>query len=110
MIGAALLLCFGVLGKNLEHVHWLFVPLNVSLLCFVMGLQNAVVTKLSNAEIRTMHVTGMATDMGIELGKLCYWNSRQHGSLAPRVLADWGKMKLLAVLIGCFFLGECSAR
>lgn len=105
MIEAVLLLCFGVLGKNLEQFRWFFVPLTVSLLCFVMGLQNAIITKLSNAEIRTTHVTGMVTDIGIELGKLFYWNFRLHDSLAPRVLANRGKIKLLAVLIGCFFLG-----
>ena len=40
----------------------------VALLCFTMGLQNAIITKISNAEIRTTHVTGLATDIGIELG------------------------------------------
>jgi len=36
----------------------------------LMGLQNAVVTRISNARIRTTHVTGMVTDIGIELGNL----------------------------------------
>jgi uncharacterized membrane protein YoaK (UPF0700 family) len=40
------------------------------MLCFIMGLQNATVTKISGARIRTTHVTGMITDVGIELGKL----------------------------------------
>ena len=39
-------------------------------LSFLMGLQNAVVTRISNARIRTTHVTGMVTDIGIELGNL----------------------------------------
>jgi uncharacterized membrane protein YoaK (UPF0700 family) len=105
MLEAGLLLCFGILGKNLEHVHWLFIPITVSLLCFVMGLQNAMITKISNAEIRTTHVTGMVTDIGIELGKLIYWNSSRHDPSRPPVLANRSKIKLLAVLIGCFFLG-----
>jgi len=33
----------------------------VLLLCFMMGLQNAVISKLSNAEIRTTHVAGIVT-------------------------------------------------
>jgi len=33
------------------------VPATVMLLCFVMGLQNAVISKLSRAEIRTTHIT-----------------------------------------------------
>ena len=36
-------------------------------LSFLMGLQNAVVTRISNARVRTTHVTGMVTDIGIEL-------------------------------------------
>ena len=35
-----------------------------------MGLQNAVVTRISHARVRTTHVTGMVTDIGIELGNL----------------------------------------
>ena len=73
MLEAVLLLCFGLLGSNLERHRLLFVPVTVVLLCFVMGLQNAIITKISRAEIRTTHVTGLVTDMGIELGKLIYW-------------------------------------
>jgi uncharacterized membrane protein YoaK (UPF0700 family) len=40
------------------------------LLRFVMDLQNILFTKLSNAEIRTMHMTGIVTFIGIESGNL----------------------------------------
>ncbi|MCX8281131.1 YoaK family protein [Phyllobacterium sp. 0TCS1.6C] len=40
-------------------------------LSFLMGLQNAIVTRISNARIRTTHVSGMATDIGIGIGMLC---------------------------------------
>ncbi len=39
-------------------------------LSFLMGLQNATVTRISNARVRTTHVSGMATDIGIDLGAL----------------------------------------
>jgi len=39
-------------------------------LSFLMGLQNAVVTRISNARVRTTHVSGMSTDIGIGLGML----------------------------------------
>jgi uncharacterized membrane protein YoaK (UPF0700 family) len=39
-------------------------------LSFLMGLQNATVTRISNARVRTTHVTGMVTDIGIEIGNL----------------------------------------
>ena len=35
-------------------------------LSFLMGLQNATSTLISNARVRTTHVSGMATDLGIE--------------------------------------------
>lgn len=104
LLEAALLLCFGVLGAWLSHIEGLFVPLTVMLLCFIMGLQNAVITKLSHAEIRTTHITGIVTDIGIELGKLLYWNSPQRRELPP-VRVDRQRLWVLGGLAGCFFVG-----
>lgn len=44
----------------------------VLILClsFFMGLQNAVVTRISNARVRTTHISGTSTDIGIELAML----------------------------------------
>jgi len=105
VVEAGLLMCFGLIGGNLDRHMGLFVSATVMLLCFIMGLQNAMITKLSKAEIRTTHVTGIVTDIGIELGKLCYWNSpRRHLGEAP-VRADLPRLKLLASLLGMFFSG-----
>ena len=74
------------------------------LLCFIMGLQNAVISKLSKSEIRTTHITGTVTDIGIELGKALYWNAP--GALPQdRVVGNWNKLRFLASLATCFFLG-----
>jgi uncharacterized membrane protein YkvA (DUF1232 family)/uncharacterized membrane protein YoaK (UPF0700 family) len=105
IVEAGLLVCFGLLGGNLEHHEWLFVPATVMVLCFIMGLQNAMVTKASNAEIRTTHVTGMVTDIGIELGKLFYWNLSRADADKPLVLANRQKLLVLVTLVGLFFLG-----
>ncbi|CAN7655924.1 YoaK family protein [Rhizobium sp. LjRoot30] len=43
------------------------VPLLVGGLAFIMGLQNAIVTHISEARVRTTHVSGMATDLGMEV-------------------------------------------
>jgi uncharacterized membrane protein YoaK (UPF0700 family) len=104
LVEATLLLCFGLLGSHLNDMDWLFVPATVMLLCFMMGLQNALITKLSNAEIRTTHVTGMVTDIGIELGKLFYWNAAVRPNSRP-VMADRHKLRLLTVLVGMFLVG-----
>jgi uncharacterized membrane protein YoaK (UPF0700 family) len=103
LLEAALLLCFGLIGSTLEHHHVLFVSATVGVLCFVMGLQNAIITKVSRAEIRTTHVTGLVTDIGIELGKLIYWNAADGDT--PDVRADRRKLALLASLLGMFFVG-----
>ncbi|SEO19606.1 Uncharacterized membrane protein YoaK, UPF0700 family [Duganella sp. CF517] len=106
MLEAALLLVFGVMGGTLAgrgHITAI-----VALLCFVMGLQNAIVTKVSRAEIRTTHVTGLVTDIGIELGKLFYWNMGQGGADGARpekVVADRNRLSLLCSLLGAFLLG-----
>lgn len=104
LVEAILLLCFGVLGARLATVHGLFVPFTVMLLCFIMGLQNALVTKLSHAEIRTTHMTGNITDIGIELGKLVYWNA-DGGAGRPKVLANRSRLKLLTLLLTFFLVG-----
>ncbi len=104
LLEAALLLGFGLVGGLLRDGPGL-VLVGAPLLCFIMGLQNATVTKISGARIRTTHVTGMVTDLGIELGKLIYWNrDRSHGA-APVVMADRAKLRLLAGLLGSFFTG-----
>jgi uncharacterized membrane protein YoaK (UPF0700 family) len=105
LLEALLLLVFGVLGASLSRQMFLFVPLTVMLLCFIMGLQNAIITKISNAEIRTTHVTGLVTDLGIELGKLFYWNIDPQAADQPPVRADRERLWLLMALLYMFFIG-----
>ena len=104
LLEAFLLLGFGVLGARLSAINGLFVPVTVMLLCFIMGLQNAVITKVSAMEIRTTHVTGMITDIGIELGKLFYWNGGDSAQ-QPKVLANRDRLGFLSVMVTAFFLG-----
>ncbi len=104
LLEAMLLLCFGLLGARLSAIEGFFVPMTIMLLCFIMGLQNAVVTKMSNSVIRTTHVTGMVTDIGIELGKLAYWNSHKHDAMQA-VRADRDRLVLLSLLTLSFFAG-----
>jgi uncharacterized membrane protein YoaK (UPF0700 family) len=96
------LLIFGLFGAAISGMASLFLPLTVLLLCFMMGLQNAVITKISHAEIRTTHITGLVTDLGIELGKWVYIN-RQKGPDVVR--ANRPRLQMQALLIACFFVG-----
>ena len=104
LLEALLVLCFGLLGPWLAHFKSWLLPLAVILLCFIMGLQNAVVTKLSNAVIRTTHMTGVVTDLGIELGKLMVCN-RGAASGDTAVIADRGRIAVLAGLLLAFVGG-----
>ena len=99
---AVLLLIFGLFGAGIHIYAGLFVPLTVLVLCFIMGLQNAVITKISNAEIRTTHVTGLVTDLGVEIGKMLYFN-RLPGE--KKVLANRHKLRLHLTLVTSFFIG-----
>lgn len=67
---ALLLTTFGII--NATHISPASEMVIVALLCYLMGLQNAVITKISKTAIRTTHVTGMITDIGIEFGKMLY--------------------------------------
>jgi len=68
LMEAVLLACLGCTTLWLPP-PW-HIPCLILGLAFLMGLQNAVVTRISNARVRTTHVSGMATDIGIELGLL----------------------------------------
>ena len=104
LLEAFLLLCFGLLGARLATVAGLFVPVTVMLLCFIMGLQNALITKLSKADIRTTHITVIVTDSGIELDKSLYWHS-PGSSKQPPVAVNRAKLQMLTLLALSFFLG-----
>ena len=70
-------------------------------LCFIMGMQNATITKISGARIRTTHATGMITDIGIELGRALFgraWPAR-------RLAADRKKLAIHLQLVGTFVAG-----
>lgn len=72
-------------------------------LAFLMGLQNATVTRISDARVRTTHVSGMATDIGIELGiTLDILRGRGDNAYA---LDNRAKLRLHLLTIGAFLTG-----
>jgi uncharacterized membrane protein YoaK (UPF0700 family) len=102
LVEAGLLLVFGLFGAAINIFAGLFVPLTVLVLCFIMGLQNALITKISNAEIRTTHVTGLITDIGIELGKMLYFN---RADSPAKVVSNRRKLRIHLTLVALFFVG-----
>jgi len=69
------------------------------LLLFSMGLQNSYVTKISNTVVRTTHLTGLFTDLGIETSQLFF--SENH----PNRKKLKSKIQLRVSIISFFFLG-----
>jgi uncharacterized membrane protein YoaK (UPF0700 family) len=68
-------------------------------LLFAMGLQNSLVTAISNARVRTTHLTGLFTDLGIELSQLFFYNAKdEKGKLISSI-------KLRLIIISFFFVG-----
>jgi hypothetical protein len=83
------------------------VPLTVLLLSFMMGLQNAVGSKTSGGSMRTTHMTGNITDLGMELGKLLLWQRRASAQPVPH---HWPRMKASAGLLAMFVLGGMAGH
>lgn len=104
LVEALLLLAFGLLGASFTHQTPFAVPLTVLMLAFTMGLQNALVSKMSSSQIRTTHMTGVITDIGIELGKMIYWN-RSERAPESRVRANRIKLRLHGMLLTSFVGG-----
>ena len=66
-----ILIVIAAYGFSFDH-SVLKTELFAGSLLFAMGLQNAMVTMISGSVVRTTHLTGMFTDLGIELSSLFY--------------------------------------
>jgi uncharacterized membrane protein YoaK (UPF0700 family) len=96
---AALLVVFGITGHEFNGNSAIG---TVMLLCFTMGLQNAIITKITGNVIRTTHLTGMVTDSGIAFGRIVFrFANHTHESIAPEL----DTLSLLGSLIFLFFAG-----
>jgi uncharacterized membrane protein YoaK (UPF0700 family) len=69
--------------------HW-----GVCLASAACGLQNAMASTYSGSTVRTTHLSGMFTDLGIFVGHLL-----------RRMPVDWRRLKLCTVIISGFFCG-----
>lgn len=83
--------CFGSFSEPMVlHRDYLF----LALLCFVAGLQNAMVTSASGAVVRTTHLTGITTDLGIGLVRVIFHNHKL--SRQNEIRACWVRFGLIA--------------
>lgn len=68
-------------------------------LLFAMGLQNSLVTTISNASVRTTHLTGLFTDLGIELSQLFFYKAKEQ---KDKLISS---IRLRLTIISFFFIG-----
>ena len=71
-------------------------------LLFAMGMQNSLVTSISKSIVRTTHLTGLFTDMGIEFSQLFFYKDKNHKN---RLIKS---IKLRLTIIFMFFIGGLS--
>ena len=68
-------------------------------LLFSMGLQNSLVTRVSNSVVRTTHLTGIFTDLGIEVSQLFFIKNKIRNTKTK------ASIQLKLTIIACFFIG-----
>lgn len=102
--GAVLAIAAGLASRPLPHEF----PRIAGCLAFAMGMQNAVVTRFSGAVVRTTHITGVITDLGMEIWALLRGAARRavtSSSLNPSSSDDMRAALLHLGLLTAFVLG-----
>lgn len=89
-----------LLGYNIVMIY---PHLIACALLFAMGLQNSLVTTISDSVVRTTHLTGLFTDLGIEMSQLFFRNTaKQRKKLISSI-------ELRLTIIFTFFAGGVMA-
>jgi uncharacterized membrane protein YoaK (UPF0700 family) len=77
---------------------------------FAMGLQNATITRISGGVVRTTHVTGVITDLGLDLARLSFgWLGLGRRLSAVRARQAKWRTVLLATIPLAFAAGAALA-
>lgn len=96
ILESLILFAVAIFGHNLIANYYHLIACT---LLFAMGLQNSLVTRISNAVVRTTHLTGLFTDLGIEFSQLFFYKTETQ----RRKLTSTIRLRLK--IITFFFLG-----
>lgn len=96
IIETLILLTVALFGQNLITNHYNIIAFT---LLFAMGLQNSLVTRISGAVVRTTHLTGLFTDLGIELSQLFFYKTKEQNEKLTSTI----KLRLRIIIY--FFIG-----
>lgn len=100
LIEICILLVNGIYGYSYDG-SLIKAELFAGSLLFAMGLQNAMVSMISGSVVRTTHLTGIFTDLGIELAAATLPAALKKHGLKQRIV--------LRIVIILFFLGGAIA-
>lgn len=86
----------GLFGEFGTDFHFGTDIILIAFLCFSAGLQNAAVSRASNNVVRTTHLTGITTDLGIGLVRRFFLKQKNESAMNT----------VRGILIGSFILGS----
>lgn len=114
---------FAIFGSRVSAISPNWQAAVAGWMCFAMGLQNAMISRLTGGQVRGTHMTGVVTDLGIELVRLLFHvRERLHvvrfeqGGRLPLGVAvrevrsaaagePSQRVRLLGAMLGSFFVG-----
>ncbi len=73
--GGGVMLQFGIFGQTALKQNYLL----MGLLCLASGLQNGAITSSSGRSVRTTHLTGLTTDLGLGLARILTFDVHKDG-------------------------------
>jgi uncharacterized membrane protein YoaK (UPF0700 family) len=87
---------FGPFGESIDNRgDYLF----LAILCMVCGMQNGTITTISRSVIRTTHLTGITTDLGIGIMRVLYWGKTKNVLEANEGAINWIRIGLIIFFI-----------
>lgn len=102
LLEACTLFAFVLVAVENHATHARALDAEAAILSAAMGMQNGLVTRLSGAVVRTTHLTGVVTDLGIELAR--WLRQRRRHATGPAAVAST-RVLLLAIIFASFVVG-----
>ena len=98
-----ILIAVGLFGSS-SGIFTLDGKLTAFFMLIAMGIQNSLVTNISRSVVRTTHLTGLFTDLGIELSQLFFYkNPEDIKKLKTSIFLRFSIISFF--FLGCFFGG-----
>ena len=120
LYGVVLMLVSALIFAGWASAAWPAPGVAQCLLAAAMALQNGMLTKHAHAVVRTTHMTGITTDVGVIIGhQLGRWlhdlalrrrmvepdSPTRRAAITHERLKEWTQLKLLSLLLVSFFGG-----